>query len=177
MMLAVDVHYQANCAQVAGVVFERWSSSRPQAVYFSAVKGAQAYVPGQFYKRELPAILTLINDNDLSPGTIIIDGYVYLDGVSQPGLGKHLYDALNGRARIVGVAKNALSGIGGHHEILRGSSSRPLYVTAAGMPLARARQCILRMHGRHRMPTLLKTADRECRRHSPRGCKKIASGA
>lgn len=50
MLLAVDVHYQANRAHVAGVAFERWSSSRPQAVYCSAVKRAQAYVPGEFYK-------------------------------------------------------------------------------------------------------------------------------
>lgn len=120
MLLAVDVHYQANRAHVAGVAFERWSSSRPQAVYCSAVKRAQAYVPGEFYKRELPGILRLIDDHELSPGTIIIDGHVYLDGVSQPGLGKHLYDALDGRARIVGVAKNALPGIGSHHAILRG---------------------------------------------------------
>lgn len=164
MLLAVDVHYRTDRAIAAGILFDSWSSSHPVRIFRSEVKKVREYVPGEFYKRELPCILTLIREHALSPGTIIIDGYVYLDGVSTPGLGKHLYDTLNGAARVVGVAKNSLPGIGRDHEILRGSSSRPLYVTAAGMPLARAKERILSMHGSHRIPTLLKIVDQACHR-------------
>jgi len=176
MMLAVDAHYQAARAQVAGVAFERWSSAIPQAVYLSRVTGAHTYVPGQFYRRELPGILTLLQEHALSPGTIVIDGYVYLDGLSTPGLGKHLFDALHGRTRIIGVAKSPLSGIDSCHALLRGGSRRPLYVTAAGLALAQAKACIAAMHGGHRMPTLLKMADQDSRRHWS-GDGKAASGA
>lgn len=177
MMLAVDVHYHDRRAHVAGVAFARWSSPRPLAVYGSDLNAVPAYVSGEFYKRELPGILTLLRDHGLSPATIVIDGYVYLDGVSTPGLGSHLFDALNGRVRIVGVAKRPLSGIGGRHAILRGSSSRPLFVTAQGMPLARARQCILSMHGDYRIPTLLKIADQASRRYASGGGITGPSGA
>lgn len=163
MMLSVDVHYQANSAHVAGVLFDSWLASRPRAIFCSELRTVHAYIPGEFYKRELPCILRLIRDHGLSPGTIIIDGYVYLDGMSTPGLGKHLYDALNGAATVVGVAKTRLSGIGSGHNILRGSSNRPLYITSVGMGLARAKTHILSMHGSHRIPTLLKNADRACR--------------
>ena len=169
MILAVDSHYQADCAHVAGVAFETWSAAHPQAVYCSQVPGARAYVPGEFYKRELPGILTLLREHRLSPATIVIDSYVYLDGAAKPGLGKHLYDALNGRTRIIGVAKSPLPGIRSPYTLLRGSSSRPLYVTAEGVPLASAKTCLAAMHGGHRIPTLLKMADRECRRHSSSG--------
>ena len=164
MMLAIDVHYHTSSAHVAGILFDSWSASRPRAICCSEVRTTQAYVAGEFYKRELPCIVTLIRDHGLSPATIIIDGYVYLDGVSTPGLGKHLYDALNGAARVVGVAKNRLSGIGSDHDILRGSSIRPIFITSVGMALARAKEHILSMHGSHRIPTLLKDADRACRR-------------
>ncbi|BBO66938.1 endonuclease V [Desulfosarcina alkanivorans] len=164
MMLAVDVHYRKDHAHVAGILYGSWSSPHPVRICCSEVKRVREYVPGQFYRRELPCILTLVRDHGLSPGTIVIDGYVYLDGVATPGLGKHLYDALKGAAVVVGVAKNRLPGVGRGHEILRGGSSRPLYVTAAGMKLARARAHIVSMHGSHRIPTLLKAADRACRR-------------
>ena len=169
MILAVDSHYLSECAYVAGVAFETWSAAHPQAVCLSQVPGAPAYVPGEFYKRELPGILMLLREHQLSPATIIIDGYVYLDGLAKPGLGKHLYDALNGRTRIIGVAKRPLPGIGSPHALLRGVSSRPLYVTTEGISLVSAKACLAAMHGGHRIPALLKMADRECRRHASNG--------
>ena len=41
----------------------------------------------------------------------------------------------------------------------RGSSRRPLYVSAAGMELQEAKRHIAQMHGKFRMPALLKRAD------------------
>ena len=44
-------------------------------------------------------------------------------------------------------------------EVRRGRSERPLYVTATGMEPEVAAQHIRRMHGRYRMPTLLREVD------------------
>jgi deoxyribonuclease V len=46
---------------------------------------------------------------------------------------------------------------------LRGDSSRPLYVTALGVDVETAAEDVRRMHGRFRLPTMLKRADRLCR--------------
>ncbi|MCG3154810.1 MAG: hypothetical protein DKINENOH_01406 [bacterium] len=42
------------------------------------------------------------------PEFIVIDGYVYLDGNQKPGFGKHLYEALEEKSIIIGVAKSRL---------------------------------------------------------------------
>jgi deoxyribonuclease V len=48
-------------------------------------------------------------------------------------------------------------------EVLRGSSEKPLFVTAVGMPLSDAKQYISVMHGKNRIPSLLKKVDQLCR--------------
>ena len=97
------------------------------------------------------------------PDVIVIDGYVYLGDPSHPGLGQHLYDALQGRAAVVGVAKTRFKGTPDNCEILRGGSNRTLFVTSVGIALEIAKRDIQAMYGRHRLPDLLKLADRECR--------------
>lgn len=47
----------------------------------------------------------LLSKHNLKPDCIIVDGFVHLED-DKPGLGKHLYDALNGKVRVIGVAKN-----------------------------------------------------------------------
>jgi len=47
--------------------------------------------------------------------------------------------------------------------LYRGQSRNPLYVTAEGIELPRAREAVAGMHGEHRQPTLLKLADQVCR--------------
>lgn len=163
MKLAVDVHYQDNGAAVAGVAFTRWEAEKPDRVYRARVECVNRYEHGQFYRRELPCIIALLEQYNLRPDVIVIDGYVYLDGYEKPGLGKHLFDALQGRATIVGVAKNPFRGIGPAFEVFRGRSTKPLYVTCAGLELDEAKARIRQMHGAHRIPTLLKAVDRLCR--------------
>jgi deoxyribonuclease V len=41
----------------------------------------------------------------------------------------------------------------------RGSSARPLFITAAGMPAADAADLVRRMVGRYRLPDALRHAD------------------
>ncbi|MGD8999162.1 MAG: endonuclease V [Granulosicoccaceae bacterium] len=163
MILAVDVHYADDSALVAGVLFNSWQSESAQHEYTSMVSKVADYEPGNFYKRELPCILRLLREHGLEPDCIVIDGYVFLDGSSSPGLGKHLYDALNATTPVVGVAKKPFKGIAEKHQVFRGASTRPLYVTAVGMPIEEAKLHVQGMYGKSRIPELLKRADQLCR--------------
>ena len=162
MILAVDVQYDDNSAFVAGVLFNEWGSEEPKAEYISLLNEIEEYVPGDFYKRELPCILRLLKEHELVPSCIVVDGYVYLDGKQLPGLGKRLFDALQEKIEIIGVAKKGFRGITSEYEILRGKSEKPLYVTSTG-DLDSAKNSVLNMFGKNRIPFLLKRADQLCR--------------
>jgi deoxyribonuclease V len=159
MLLAVDVYYRQHEAQVAGILFGGWTDAQPLEVVSCCVSAPPEYQPGEFFRRELPCILSLLEIIDFKLDTIIIDGFVFLDGISTPGLGKHLYDALNAQVPIIGVAKSPFKGISDHFALRRGQSLRPLYVTCEGLTLDEAKPKILSMHGDYRIPTLLKLAD------------------
>lgn len=163
MILAVDVQYKGNKGFVSGVLFEDWSADTPRASHAYVHHGVAEYVPGEFYKRELPCILGLLQQVKPLPEYIVIDGFVFLDGASRPGLGKHLYDELQGQSTVIGVAKTSFASMTEAHKVFRGDSQRPLYVTCAGEALAEAQARIAMMHGPHRIPTLLKLADQMCR--------------
>lgn len=159
MILATDVHYHANGATAAGVVFEQWCDEAAAQVILTEIPAVAEYIPGQFYQRELPCLLQLLQQLQHSPDCIIVDGFVYLDGNQTPGLGKHLYDALQQRVPVIGVAKSSFHTIATETQLLRGQSQKPLYITAVGMPLDQAKQHIAAMLGEFRLPTLLKLAD------------------
>lgn len=163
MKLAVDVQYSNDTAMVGGVSFENWQDHEAQREYISRVQGVMDYEPGKFYKRELPCILQLIAEHELAPECIIVDGFVFLDGFSEAGLGKHLFDALDGKVSVIGVAKKRFKDIDSRYEVYRGVSKNPLYVTAVGLEVEQARENIRLMHGSNRLPTLLKYADQICR--------------
>jgi deoxyribonuclease V len=162
MILAIDVDYRNNVASIGGVAVEHWDDAKESGTYKSHIGDIEPYVPGQFYRRELPCILKLLEEHELHPSHIIVDGFVYLDGRSGPGLGKYLYDALKGRVAVIGVAKTPFKGILDECKVYRGSSKKPLYVTAAGMPLDEAKNHIKSMYGRFRLPYLLKKVDQIC---------------
>lgn len=163
MILAVDVHYTEPGAVAAGVLFDQWCAAAPSRGVTSRYGTVEAYAPGAFYRRELPCLLGLLREHALHPEAIVIDGHVFLDEAGRPGLGKHLFDALDGRVPVIGVAKTAFAGMGARFAVLRGDSARPLYVTAAGIPPDAAQAHVRAMHGAHRLPTLLKAVDRLCR--------------
>ncbi|SFM22293.1 endonuclease V [Marinobacter zhejiangensis] len=162
MILAIDVQYSEQSAFIGGVLFSDWEAQTPIAEYVSTLHDVEEYVPGNFYKRELPCILRLIDEHKLTPACIVIDGYVYLDGNQKPGLGKRLFDALSNDIEVIGVAKKAFSGIEPNYEIHRGESKNPLYVTTTG-DLDAAKRHVSGMFGKHRIPVLLKRADQICR--------------
>ena len=161
MILAFDTFYKEHTATTVAIAFDHWQAETPLNVYEETLNGVDVYIPGQFYKRELPCILSLLQQIDYaSCEAIIVDGYVQLDDTGSKGLGAHLYDALNGKIPIIGVAKNKFSGIQTLQEaVFRGSSNKALHITSMGIDLARAANHIREMHGNFRFPTLLKLVD------------------
>ena len=162
MIIAIDVYYQDKKAIVAGVLFHFWDAPKAadEIVIEMEIDRVGEYEPGQFYKRELPCILALIETLETLPEIIVIDGYVYLGSEANPGLGQRLYDALEGRSIVIGVAKTRFQDTPATTEVYRGQSQNPLYVTAIGMGTPEAKRFIMEMQGENRIPTLLKRVDR-----------------
>lgn len=159
MKLALDVHYSEREAHVAAVAFEDWEDPSPQWTVTATVPYVAKYEPGAFYKRELPALLAILEEIPTRPTLVLVDAYVDL-GPNRPGLGRRLYEAIG--VPVVGVAKTVFVGAKAI-EVHRGHSRRALYVTAAGVDAREAAEAIARMHGSARMPTLMKLADRLAR--------------
>lgn len=159
VILAVDVAYQDNTAVVAGVLFHRWDDMKPYRVIKTHANNIEEYIPGQFYRRELPCILALFEQIDVLPKIIIIDGFVYLGSERRAGLGLYLYEALHEAIPVIGVSKNQFQDTPTQSAIFRGNSRKPLFVTAVGIDETTARNCIMAMHGDYRIPTLLKRVD------------------
>jgi deoxyribonuclease V len=160
MIFAVDVNYLDDKACVAGILFKDWQDLEPIRQITTEIASVAAYEPGQFYKRELPCILEILAQLESLPAIVIVDGYVYLGSAQTPGLGKYLYDALDGKAIAIGVAKNRFADTPAETEVFRGGSQRPLYVTAIGIELAEAKMAIEQMAGAYRIPNLLKLVDK-----------------
>lgn len=161
MMIAIDVHYRAEIAKTVSIEFDNWEASEPSQTHIIEIGETAAYVPGQFYKRELPCILEVLKLSDLSKvDLIIVDGYVFLDDFQKKGLGAYLFDALDGKIPIVGVAKRSFHTIDKLViPIKRGESKNPLFITCQGADLAEIAENVKNMDGAFRMPTLLKILD------------------
>lgn len=161
MIIAFDTYYYENKAKTIGVSFNSWEDENFQEIYSEIIEGVAEYEPGSFYKRELPCISSLLEKINLDEiDTIIVDGYVILDDNGKLGLGGHLFENLDRRIPIIGVAKT------GYHSnklntkaLLRGESKNPLYISALGIELELAYENIKSMHGKYRMPTLLQIMD------------------
>lgn len=164
MMYCLDVHYRAAGAVAGAAGFARWDDASASSLTVVAIPAGRvaAYVPGELYRRELPCLLAVVAKLPEPPALLVIDGYVWLGDGSRPGLGAHLFEALDGRVPVVGVAKAKFRAAIAA-DVLRGRSRRPLHVTAAGLAWADAAAAVASMHGRHRIPTLLQRVDRLCR--------------
>jgi deoxyribonuclease V len=168
----LDVSYASDLAGVACLLADSWTAATPAREISRCLRCAAAdYVPGQFYKRELPLLRAVIDDLTSGPAVLVIDGYVWLGVNNEPGLGAHLFEALRSTVAIVGVAKSRYRGDTWSERVYRGDSLRPLYVTAAGVETATAAGLVAGMHGKHRIPTLLQWADRLARAAAANGCR------
>jgi deoxyribonuclease V len=158
MKAALDVSYDdtAGSAVAAAVVFSDWKDDRAACEHSVTCVDIEIYVPGEFYRRELPCLLQVLAEVTEPLDCILIDGYVGLG--DQPGLGMRLWGALGEKVPVVGVAKTPFRGARAV-EVFRGISKMPLYVTAVGVDANQAAANIVRMAGNFRIPTLLKRAD------------------
>jgi len=158
MKLAIDTYYMEEEAITAGIGFERWESNIERGRFLIKNRITSDYIPGEFYKRELPGILYLLEKLPWSPEVIIVDGYVTLNE-KHIGLGGHLFNSLGGKVPVIGVAKKAYTGNSTAIPLLRGCSRKPLFITAMGMEVAEAKAHVASMAGQHRIPTILKAVD------------------
>ena len=156
MIAAFDVHYLEHGCAAAAVLFSDYSDAMPAATYTQLLPAAADYIPGEFFRRELPCILNLLTHITQAVDVMIVDGYVMLG--NKPGLGMYLFKSLDCRIPVIGVAKSRFAGSTGI-EIYRGGSVHPLYITSVGIDGEEASEKIMTMHGAHRIPTLLKQVD------------------
>ena len=163
LFVAADVHYLASGgARAAAVVSADAAFSRLIADRVELVPEVEPYQPGRFYLRELPALHAALDgltgpDGKTAMALLVVDGYADLDPDGRPGLGARAHAEFG--VPVIGVAKTAFRTATHAIPVLRGTSARPLYVTAAGMSRADAAELVRQMAGRHRMPDALRRAD------------------
>ncbi len=162
---AVDVHYpEAGGARAALVVAADIEFATVVGCHTAWLDEVAPYQPGRFFARELPAlraVLALTDPLDL----LVVDGYVDLDPHGRPGLGAHLYQEVG--VPVIGVAKTAFRAASHAVAVTRGGSTRPLYVTAAGIAVAEASTVVSAMAGAHRLPDAPRQVDRLARTETP----------
>ena len=173
-LACLDVDYQGDDAMAACLLCNGWAAPGPTHALIAHVRDVAPYEPGLFYKRELPCLLAVLTKVPEPPAVIVIDGYVWLGQERRPGLGAHLYDALDRATPVIGVAKTAFVDTPAATAV-RGASARPLWVTAAGCDVTDAARHVQDMHGVFRIPSLLRQVDQLCRRSWPVGPSALPS--
>jgi deoxyribonuclease V len=156
---AVDVYYlEDGSARAAAVLAIDPSFAHVTAEVTVLVRAEQAppYEPGEFFRRELPPIRAVLA-GVARLGLLIVDGYVDLDPHGRMGLGAHAHAAFG--VPVIGVAKSPFAPATHAAVVRRGTSARPLYVTAAGLPVSDAAELVRRLPGRFRLPDPLRRAD------------------
>lgn len=161
MILAFDTYYFEDKAKTVGIGFDTWNATTDLKIYSETLSNVEEYIPGEFYRRELPCILSLlelINIADIE--IIVVDGFVYLDDEGKPGLGAHLFQQLEQKIPVIGLAKSNFATLEKNKRMLtRGDSKKPLFVTSIGIDIDLATSYIKEMSGLYRMPTVLKYLD------------------
>lgn len=172
MKLAVDTYYYSDTlAFTVGVLFNRWTDDEPAEIISSICTKFSPYIPGEFYKRELPCVLGLLEKVDMDKiETIIVDGFLRLrfnDSTEKDGLGKKLFDSLNMPGlKVIGLAKSDFCRTDEiSASLLRGSAVNPLWVQGIGLPDNVAAENIKMMSGESRIPKLLKILDKETKKY------------
>lgn len=167
MILAIDVYYTDSGYKTCGVLFEKFDSKEPiKVLTLKSHKPVQEYIPGQFYKRELPCIIEFLKFYKIHPDYLIIDGYINLlfdNGSITRGIGAYVKVTLENmhgyeHTKIIGIAKSSFAR---NDEIsikvCRGRSKNPLYVQSQDNSITS--QVVENMYGQYRIPEMLKIMD------------------
>lgn len=162
MILAFDTYYFDNKAKTVCLEFNDWKENKNFKIHQETIDNIEEYTSGEFYKRELPCILSLLDKIEIkNVEIIIIDGFVYLNDEFKFGLGAYLFEKLNKQIPVIGVAKTNFATIEENKiTLFRGKSTKPLFITSIGIELNNAYEKIKSMYGEYRIPTLLKELDR-----------------
>ena len=160
MKLVMDVHLQGDTARVAAVAFDDWAAFEGTKNYSLDIGHVEKPAKGELDLRALPWLVQLLDAHRLQPEVIVFDGFVHLDAQETPALGQRLYDALGGRTAVIGASKAGMKDAPAQFEVYREDETPPLIITCAGIDLGAAKARIRMMHGKKRMPTLMKLAAR-----------------
>jgi len=160
MKLVMDFQIQGDTARVAAVAFDDWVAFEGTKNYSLRIEHVEKPAKGELDLRALPWLVQLLDANRLQPELIVLDGFVHLDAQETPGLGRRLHDTLGGRTAVIGVSKTGFKDTPEQFEVHREEETAPLVVTCAGIDLGAAKARVRMMHGRKRVPTLLKLAAR-----------------
>jgi hypothetical protein len=93
MHACVDVGYDRDRALAAFFLFEEWTDAVAARELRPQLSGVAPYLPGGFYRHELPCLLAVLDEMESRFRRVVIDGYGWLDGAGRPGLGGHLFAA------------------------------------------------------------------------------------
>ncbi|MEM9545443.1 MAG: endonuclease V [Bacteroidota bacterium] len=166
MIYCFDTFYFEDKAQTSCLGINAWSDDEASFELTERIGDIQPYESGFFYKRELPCLKSILRKIELNSidDILVIDGFVRLDDNKKLGLGGYLFEYLEAKIPVIGVAKNNFATINTlKREITRGESAKPLFITAMGIDLDLASDYISSMHGEFRIPTILKLVDTYCR--------------
>ena len=171
IFLALDSYYKDDVCNTSLIVF---NEKDDVTIYKDTIytKVTSDYIPGEFYKRELPGIKKILKKFiEEQPElwdqihAVIVDSYVTLKVGDKEwdGLGAYVHKFLYKieQPKIVyGVAKSKFGDCDKiSDKVLRGKSKTPLYVQTTAAPHVAAYQ-VAKMHGKYRIPTMLKEVDR-----------------
>lgn len=154
-----DVYYHEDYAKACCVVFKKGEGEVIVSDYSEIVREVDEYMPGQFYRRELPCILSVFRKVKEEVDLLITDSFVWLNG-GKKGLGAYLYKALDYKIPVIGVAKSHFKDVEKYEEVYRGESNNPLYVSSVGIDLGFAVDFIKNLEGENRLPWVLKLVDK-----------------
>ena len=154
-----DVYYYQDRARACCLVFETEPRERIISRYSAKVGPVADYIPGEFYRRELPCILSVYEEVKEEIDLALVDGFVFLENGNK-GLGGYLFEALHKKIPVIGVAKTFFKGCRDYSRVYRGKSKRPLFVSSVGIDLPAAAALVENMEGGGRLPDVLKKVDR-----------------
>jgi deoxyribonuclease V len=167
LFAAADVHYPPSGGARAALVLASDAAFSTIVSENTVLVGHVApYQPGEFYRRELPPLRAVMAGLD-GVELLVIDGYVTLDPDGRPGLGAYAHAEFG--VPVIGVAKTGFAPAVHAIPVLRGTATRPLYVTSAGLPPGDAADLVAAMAGKFRLPDALRRVDALARLGSDNG--------
>ena len=120
LIFTTDVQYAENNVLATGLHFPCWKSDEIEQQIIKTIYETAPYEPDAFYKRELPCLLSWLDEFEISLDAIVIDGFVKLGGDEKGGLGIHLYNATQQTTQSLTWQKNTFIGTPEYYQIFRG---------------------------------------------------------